>query len=392
MIDNVMYKRAYVEVNLNNLIHNYNEIQRVVGSGVDVMCVVKANAYGHGDSNVVKELYKNGARLFGVATFLEASRLHRYFKDIYVMNLGYLDPALVSDAVNLGLKQTIVSLEHARALNDELIKIDKTLSCHIKLDTGMTRIGINCIDGDYIKALDEIFLMSNISIEGVFSHFSVADGLDDESVEFTTNQINLYKKIMSELDKKGITIKYKHCANSPAILKYKESYFDFVRAGTILYGLSPSYEMESEISNLRQVFQLKSQISVIKEVEKGRSVSYGRRYITNKLTKLATITIGYADGYPRNVYNRAYATLNNTKCNVIGQTCMDQIVIDVTDVSDPKVGDIVTLIGFDNISLNASDFANIISTIPINVSCSLGARLYRVYMKDDKMVDNVCYI
>lgn len=387
-----LYKRAFVEVELSNITKNYKEIKNMVGDGVNVMCILKADAYGHGDVEVFKELYSNGARFFGVSNIIEGERLLSLNNDSYVLNLGYLDEKLVNEAVKIGLKQTIVSLEHARNLNRELKNIDKKLTCHIKLDTGMTRLGVDCVDNDPISYIEEIFNMENIDVDGIYTHFSVADELNDSSKNFFYNQLNLFRGIVEKLEKKGYNIKYKHCANSPSILMYKESYFNLVRPGTILYGLSPSNEIIHKMGNLKQCFSLKAQVSLVKYVKSGRSVSYGRKFNTNCTTKLASITIGYADGYPRHIYNKAYAVFNGRKCKVVGKVCMDQIVIDVTDVKDIKCGDIVTLIGNDKISLNASDFADITGTIPIDISSSLGKRLFRVYYKNNKIINKLSYI
>ncbi|MGL5972721.1 MAG: alanine racemase [Oscillospiraceae bacterium] len=386
-----IYKRAYLEIDLDNLSHNYNYIKKVVGDSVNVMSVVKANGYGHGDINVVKHLYSIGCKFFGVSNINEALNISEIAKDAYVLNLGYIEVEHIGCSVDKNIVQTIVNLEHGLDLNRELEKLNKKARCHIKLDTGMSRIGVDCFEKNAVENIVKILSLNNLIVEGIFTHFPVADELSDESVEFTNNQIKTFKNIVNTLEKKGYSFLYKHCANSAGTLMFKTSYFNMVRPGTILYGLLPSDDLAPYCTNFKEILGLKAQVSLVKTVDKGRSVNYGRKFITKNKTKLATITIGYADGYRRLSFPDAYVVFNGKKANLAGRVCMDQIVIDVSHIDNIKHGDIVTMIGYDSISLSVNDFAKIIKTIPIEFSTSLGKRLPRVYLKNKNITDIIYY-
>lgn len=384
-----MNKRAWAEVDLDAIAYNINEIRRITSPTAKIMAVVKADAYGHGFLEVAKTLIENNADCLGVAMLQEAKQLRSRGIKVPILVLGSTDPEAVEDIVDFDVMPNVFSYEFAEALSYASEKKDKISKIHIKIDTGMSRIGFvaNC---DNEKTINEIIKIANlpyIEIDGIFSHFSVADENDDS---YTNLQFERFMSICEELEKRGLKIPTKHICNSAGIIKFPHMHLDMVRPGIILYGLYPSDDVDKSKINLKPAMTLKAQISLVKEVQSGRAVSYGNIYITDKNTKIATVPIGYADGYLRCFAQKAKMIVNGKLVNVIGRICMDQCMIDVTAVNNINAGDEAIIFGADKIT--ADDLAKWINTINYEIVCVIGKRIPRIYISNGKAVKVLNYL
>ena len=381
-----MKKRAWIEINLDKLEHNYNEIKKQISDKTEVMAIVKADGYGHGDTMVAEHLHNIGCKKFGVSNIKEAIAVRKVARNSEILNLGYLSPENCRYLYENDIIQTILNIDYARKLNSELEKHNKTIKCHIKIDTGMTRVGVDMFCENAIDNIAEICDMKNLDVIGIYSHLSVADEFSDSDIDFTKQQFEVFNKAIKDLENRGYNIKEKHISNSAGVLRYQEMNLDIVRPGTIIYGLSPSKDMNENIENLQQIVELKATVSMVKEVNEDRYVSYGRNFKTTKKTKLATVTIGYADGYSRKMSSVGTVSINGKLAKIAGNVCMDQIVLDVSEVENVAAGDEVTLIGTDGIAPTMMEISKIVGTIDIDVSCSFGKRLERVYIKNGREI------
>ncbi len=378
----INYERVIAEINLDNIAYNMNNIRKKVNKKTKIMAVVKADAYGHGAVEVAKTALYNGADWLGVAIIDEAIELRKnnIFEPILI--LGHTIEHKLLQVIKYDITQTVFSFEMAKKLSDEATKIKKKVNIHIKIDTGMSRLGFLPTD----ESIDEILAIKNlpyINITGIFTHFATADMKDKT---FTKEQFEKYMWVIKKLEEKGINNIIKHISNSGAILDIDEYSLDMVRAGIILYGMYPSNQVLKSIK-LKPAMSLKTHISFIKEIEPDVSVSYCRTYFTNKKTKIATIPVGYADGYARILSNRARVLINGEYANIIGNICMDQFMIDITNIQNVKQGDIVTLMGEDNNNhITAEELANLQNTINYEIVCNIGKRIPRVYIKNDKFL------
>lgn len=380
-------KRTWAQINLDALEHNYNVIKKHIGNS-KLMCVIKGDAYGHGAVTVAGEYERLGADYFAVSNLEEALQLRNNGITLPILILGYTPEEEVATLSKNNITQTVFSLDYAQCLSACAVNQNVNIKIHLKLDTGMTRIGLLCQDDEQINLsvneAETICKLQGLDAEGIFTHFCVSDE-GKAGRDITTKQLAFFKKAVEALKEKGITFKLKHCANSGAIIDYPETHLDMVRAGIILYGLKSPNTVNN--LDLQPVMHLKSVISHIKNVCENTYVSYGRTFITNKPMKLATIPIGYADGYNRNLSNKGFLLVNNKKCNIVGRVCMDQIVIDVTDVADVKRGDLVTVFGDKDVTCDT--VAKLSDTINYEVVCLVGKRVPRVYYKNGKMIDAI---
>ena len=379
MID---YERVIAEINLDNIAYNMTNIREKVNKKTKIMAVVKADAYGHGAVEVAKTALYNGADWLGVAIIDEAIELRKnnIFEPILI--LGHTMEHKLLQVIKYDITQTVFSFEMAKKLSDEARKIKKSVDIHIKIDTGMSRLGFFPTD----ESISEILAIKNlpyINITGIFTHFATSDMKDKT---FTKEQFKKYMWVIKKLEEKGISNIIKHVSNSGAILDIEGYSLDMVRAGIILYGMYPSNQVLENIK-LKPAMSLKTHISFVKEIEPEVSVSYCRTYFTNKKTKIATIPVGYADGYARILSNRARVLINGEYANIIGNICMDQFMIDITCIQNVKQGDIVTLMGEDNNSyITAEELANLQNTINYEIVCNIGKRIPRVYIKNNKFL------
>jgi len=367
----IKFNRAWVEINLDNLCHNVNEIKKVIPSKCKIMAVVKANAYGHGLVEVSKKLSSIGINDFAVATVSEGVILRRNGIKGNILILGYTDFKDIGYVIKYNLTQTIVDYEYGYMLSKMNLK--NKINVYIKINTGMNRIGEDYKNIDRIK---NIYEFDNFNIQGSFSHFSACDSLESDDIEFTNMQISNFYNVIDELKKSGYNVGKIHIQSSYSILNYPELNCDYVRPGIIMYGIDSEKNKTTKIKlNLKPVLSLKAKVTSVKVINDNEAVGYGRTFKANKSLKIASISIGYADGYPRCLSNSGVKVLvNGEYATVIGRVCMDQLMIDVSNIEDIKIGDTVTLIGSEKL-IRAEEIAYNSRTIANELLSRLGNRL-----------------
>ncbi len=372
MMDN--YRPTWAEINLEAVSYNLDQIRDFLEKDVEIMPVVKANAYGHGICEVSRVLVKNGIRYLGVATVDEALKLRNDKIKTSILVLGSVLEDEAKAAVDNDITLTLCDHRLLKDLTNIAQKTGKRPKVHVKLDTGMGRIGVWHEEAfDFIQ---EAYADERIEIEGVYTHFSSA-GRDRM---YTTLQIGFFENILKKMEDSGIDVRYKHAANSIAVVDWKESHMNLVRPGIFLYGIYPK-ESFRRILKLKPVMNLKTRIVHLKQTPSGRSVSYGRTYITQDETNLATIPIGYADGYGRILSNKAEALVNGKFARIVGIVTMDQTILDVGHIEDVKVGDEVVLIGEqENAVLPVEKIAKLARTIPYEIVAGITDRVPRIYI------------
>jgi len=394
VIDLEFPNRAWTEISLDAIENNIKEIRRVIGTRPKILASVKADAYGHGFFEIAKTLLDNGVDVLGVAFIDEALQLRRNGFDCPVMILGNTANDECEALLYNDITPTVFSLGFAKSLSAAAVKLGKAAKIHIKVDTGMGRIGFVCNSNDGIrnKTLNDILAISklpNIEIEGIFTHFARADEVDRE---FTQMQFARFMSLVSELEKNRLKIPVKHAANSAAIIQYPEMCLDMVRPGIAIYGCYPSVDVDKGDCDRKKiklipVMQFKTKISNLKWIEKGEPISYGGTFAASDKTKVATLPIGYADGYSRLLSNRGTVIANDKKVPIIGKICMDQCMIDATSVNNIDIGNEVILFGRNlNSEISVEEVANLCGTISYEILCSLGRRVPRVYTQDGKIV------
>lgn len=378
-----MYKEAirpvWAEINLSNLDYNIKNIKAKLGSGTKIIGVVKADGYGHGSVKVAEVLRANGVDTFAVSTLQEAIVLREAGATEQIISLS-LTPNFYSNVlVEYDITPVISSLENARAISKTATEVGKTVSGFIAADTGMGRIGYLTWDENAVSEIKEISQLPNFKIAGLFSHMSTADSADKT---FSRQQEQCFNEFYDKLIAAGIEIPMRTFANSASVMELPSVYFDAVRPGIILYGCYPSDEVDKSSLSLNPVMSVKATISHLKDVPAGFSVSYGREFISKRPSKIATIALGYADGYPRPYAPKGEVIVNGVKAPLAGNICMDQCMIDVTDVPDVKVGDEVIVMGSDGKNtILADDIAKATGTINYEIICAFGQRLPKVYVR-----------
>lgn len=385
-----MEKRTWAEVDLDAIAHNIREIRKITNKEAQIMAVVKADAYGHGFLETTKTLLDNGADRLAVAVLQEGKQLRKSGVDVPILILGASAPEDAEDLIEFGITPTVFDYEFAKALSDTAKKRGTVTKVHIKLDTGMTRIGFVINDEDNTEIINTIIKISKLpylEIEGIFSHFSTSDEYDSA---YTLMQFDRFMGVVNALEEKGLKIPIRHICNSAGIMMYPQMHLDMVRPGVILYGMYPSNEVDKSRLNLIPAMTIKSTLTLVKEVEAGRGVSYGKEYITDKTTKIATVPIGYADGYLRKIAKKGKMLVNGTEVPIIGRICMDQCMIDVTNVHNIDKGDEVIVFGKDKITID--DLAEWLETINYEIACIVGKRIPRIYTKNGKAVKVLNYL
>ena len=361
-------RRTWAEINLQNLKHNFQQVRKLVGENVGILSVVKADAYGHGAVEVSKALVEAGTEMLGVATVEEALQLREYGVEVPILLLGGLRPEEVKDAVEFGLTPFLFSIDVAEALDIESAKANIKASYHLKFDTGMTRLGVR--NEDSKEFLDDLSKLENIHMEGVLTHLSNAFADEDEN---TYNQIAALNELVEHIKQKGFEPSYVHAANSAALQKYPESIYNLVRPGIMLYGSGNYSGMD-----LRPVMKLKSRIIQLSRVPAGTPISYGGKFVTERPSVIATIPVGYADGYTRNLSSKGMVSIKGALAPVRGDVCMDFIMADVTDIEAVSVGDEVVLFGDELVSV--IDLAQMAGTISYELLSHTGKRVPRIYI------------
>ena len=383
-IEELGIRPVWAEIDLNNLSHNIREVRRVTSSESLIMAAVKADAYGHGAVICAKIFLENGADRLATATLGEAVQLRKEGIEAPILCFGYVPSYLFPKVLENDIGVTIYSLKTAKDLSEAATDADEAARIHIKVDTGMGRLGFQ-VSESTLEEIQEIASLSGLSIEGIFTHFAVAD---EPRESYTRRQFALFMEMVDGLEKNGIEFPLKHVSNSAAIIDYPEYSLDMVRPGIMLYGFYPSIHVDHDRVELKPVMRLKAQISHVKTVPTGTGLSYGLKYETVRESKIATVPAGYADGYRRGLSNRGEVLLNGRRVPVVGRVCMDQFMIDVTELSDIDVGETITLMGDGtDDSPTAEDLANSLGTITHEITCGISRRVPRVYMKDGKILD-----
>ncbi|MDD5005285.1 MAG: alanine racemase [Candidatus Omnitrophica bacterium] len=368
-----LYRPTHVEINLSNIEYNFNQVKRLVGSKTKILAVLKADAYGHGAVKVAQRLQSCGVESIGVATIPEAIELRNNKINASILLLTVSFPHEFSALIKYRITPTIADIDTAILLNKKLRQLGKKLPVHIKIDTGMGRIGVWHKDSmGFIKSLSKL---KNLVLEGIYTHFSSAD----EDDVFTNLQIASFEKLVDDLEKAGIFIPLRHAANSIAVIRHKHSYLNLVRPGLMIYGLYSDIKSKKFIK-LKPVLSFKTKVTYLKDVPAGRSISYGRTFVTQKDTKIATLPVGYADGYNRLLSNRSEVLVKGRRCPVVGRICMDHTMADVSK-ADARTGDEVILIGRQGkLEISAEEIAHLCSTISYEVVCWISKRVPRIYV------------
>ena len=381
--------RIYAGIDLDALKYNVEGIKRCKAESAMLMGVIKANAYGHGAKVFAHELDRMGCDWFAVATVDEGLELRRDGIEQPILVLGYTCEAQYPDMVQWEITPTIYSLDMAKAFDAAAAKAGKVANIHIKIDTGMSRIGF--LPGEEsLDEIEKIHELRHLRIQGMFTHFACADMRDKTHVG---HQIEKFHQMIDGVRQREIPVEIFHCSNSASIMELPSEHMNLVRAGIILYGLYPSNEMEEKRLPLKPVMSLYSHIVHVKEVPEGVTVGYGATYVTGRPTRIATVPVGYADGYPRSLSNRASVLLHGRRVPIIGRVCMDQFMVDVTDMPQVSVGDVVTLIGQDGEEiLSVEEISEMAGSFNYEFVCDVSRRVPRVYIKNGKPVSVVNYL
>ena len=367
-------RSAWIEVNLDAISHNVREVKRFVGEGRKVMAVVKANAYGHGLIEVASTSVEAGADAMCVAILEEAIQLRDAGLHVPILVLGPGRPEHAEELVHRGVSQMVSEIGLPQALSREAVRQRSVAQVHVKVDTGMGRIGISSSEMEAF--IRKIRSLPGVEIEGMATHFSTADGPD---LDYARIQLRRFCTLLREIERTGVALRWRHAANSGATVRLPESHLDGIRTGLLLYGIPPTPDPPP--MGLMPALTLKARITQVKEVGKGESISYGRTFVTERPSRLALVPVGYADGYSWYLSNRGSVLVKGRKVPIRGRVCMDQFVVDVTDVRDVCLGDEVVLIGAqDGQIISVWDIVSATGSVPHEVVSTLGVRLPRVFV------------
>ena len=373
-------RRTWAEIDLDAIAHNYQEIRKRLNQETKMCCVVKADAYGHGAVTIAREYEALGAEWLAVSNIEEAEELRTAGVRLPILILGYTPPELAKRLCAGNFSQTILSLDYALRLSDVAHRGGYTVKGHIAIDTGMSRIGFLYQDVERdAAAIDAVYQacqLPGVIPEGIFTHFSVADG-GEGGGDYTNRQFRVFTHAIALLKQRGVTFRLHHCANSAGLLDYPEFQLDMVRPGIILYGLQPSNEVAHQLDS-RPAMRLKSMVSMVKQIEKGTTISYGRCFTAEKNMIVGTVPAGYADGYPRSLFQKGWVVVCGKRAPVVGRICMDQLMIDLTSIPEAGVGAEVVLFGREP---TADELADLTGTIGYELVCGVSRRVSRVYLR-----------
>lgn len=381
-----MYFRTEAAIDLDAAEHNFNVTRAKLPENVKLLCVIKADAYGHGAVPLAK-LFEGRADFYGVACIEEATELKKAGIKTPVLILGAVPKEFYSDIVKYDIRVPIFNLEDAKALSAEAVKQNKTAPFHFCVDTGMSRIGFQ-VNKESADTCLEITKLPNIEAEGLFSHFATAD---EKDLSKAIAQRDKFKEFIKLFEERGINIPIKHINNSAGIMNFDE-YFDMCRMGIILYGLYPSHEVDENLLKIKPVMEWRAHITHIKELEPGREISYGGTYKTGETRRIATIPVGYADGYPRCLSNKGKVLINGEFAPITGRVCMDQFMVDITGI-DAKVGDTVVLVGKSGSKeLSMEEVSESAYSFNYELPCRVARRVPRTYYRDGKFLFSTNYM
>lgn len=384
-----LLKRTWADVDLDALAHNYAAIGAHIPAGTKFLGVMKADAYGHGAVPVSHALTELGAEYLAVSNLEEAVQLRRGGVRTPILILGYTPPSYAENMIYLDLTQEVHSLEYAKQLNEALSGTNFVLNIHLKLDTGMTRIGFAAYGKEAVLAqIAEAAKLPHLHTEGVFMHFCVADSRQPADVEFTKLQYARFVEALDWLESCGIKPELRHCCNSGATALYPEYAMDMVRPGILTYGIDPSDDTAG-VLDLKPMLRLYTTVSQVRDVPAGTDISYGRTYTAKTDRRIAVLAVGYADGLQRRLSNETSFFVGGKAAPVVGRICMDMCMIDVTDIPQVQPGDEVEIIGE---GMSCSSMANRLQTIPYEILCGISKRIPRIYHQNGKTSEILQYI
>ncbi len=384
------YQRVCAEIDLDAVCYNMEQMHRNLSEKTKIIGVIKTDGYGHGAVPIGRELeqmdYVSG---YAVATAEEAVILRKAGLQKPILILGYTFSYCYEELINYDIRPAVFREDMVAELAECAVRMGRTAKVHIKVDTGMSRIGIRP-DKTGMAFVEKVLHTKGIELEGIFTHFARADETDKSSARM---QLARMKKFVSDVEEQlGFHIPVKHCSNSAGIVELPEANMDAVRAGITIYGLWPSAEVSRNIVDLKPVLSLKSHVVYIKETDAGVPVSYGGTYVTPKKMRIATIPVGYGDGYPRSLSNKGYVLIRGRKAPIIGRVCMDQFMVSVDDIPDASEGDEVTLIGTDGAHcITMEELGDISGRFNYEFACGLGKRIPRVYIKNRQVTESKDY-
>lgn len=377
----MMGRPTVAEVDLAALRFNLKQVRELTKGQAEILAVVKANAYGHGAVPVVQELYSAGVRIFGVASVEEGVELRRSGVSLPILVLGGIHGRELEEVIQNGLTPVLFDLDTARALDAEAGKAQKYFPVHVKIDTGMNRLGVPW--REWGQTIDLFRSLKNLRVEGLMSHLSAAESEQPRDQAFTEEQIRRFQVCLNHARQVGIQPRYVHLANSAAMLLWERVLFNLVRPGLMLYGVHPSAALQGRLP-LRPAMRWKTEILFLKRVPAGDPVSYGRTYSCERDALIATLPVGYADGYSRRLSNRAEVLIRGRRAKVVGAVCMDLAMVDVSEIPGVRVGDEAVLLGKqESEEISASEMAGWAGTIPYEVLCAIGKRVPRRYLKGE---------
>lgn len=387
---NFTRRAVWAQIDLDAAAHNMRQIRKHVGPDVKIAAVVKANAYGHGSVELAKTFAENGADCFAVSSLDEAVELRRYAhidKEIFI--LGHTDARRTEELLTYDIEPAVFNLKNAEFFSQEAQRLGKTLRVHIAVDTGMSRVGFQ-VNEFSVSEIKAIAALPNIEIRGIFTHFAVSD-IKDKT--FTREQYGHFRWMCKRMEEEGIHIALRHCCNSAAVLELPEYYCDMVRPGIIMYGCEPSPDVDIKPYDLRPVMSLRCCIAHVKLIDAGATVSYGRHYTAPSRRKIATLPVGYADGYSRILSGKVDVLYHGHRVPQVGAICMDQCMIDVSGEANVHAGDEVVLFGRQGDSfIPIEEIAAACGTINYEIMCNISRRVPRVYMKNGKVVGREEYL
>lgn len=386
-------KRTWADISLDNLEHNYNALRANIAAGCRFMGVVKADAYGHGAVPVSRRLVELGAEYLAVSNLQEAEQLRCAGIRGPILVLGYTPAKYAEELVKAGIRQEVHSLEYAQELSEALKGTKHRLRIHLKLDTGMSRLGFFAYGHEEsLEELKKVARMEQLVIEGVFTHFPVADSVDWADRNFTQTQYERFTAFLGAMEGLGIRPEIRHCCNSGASIQHPEYAMDMIRPGIATYGVLPSEDLRGMI-DLKPVMALRSTIFQIRDFEPNITVSYGRTYTTEDPTRIAVVGIGYADGLQRSFSGNISFLLHGKRVPQIGRICMDMCMVDISQVPDARVGDVVTVFGDDGEdTIEVTSLSGRLRTIPYEILCDINKRIPRIYLDGENETEILQYI
>ena len=381
------YYRVYADIDLDIISDNVDALMKLTPEGTGAVAVVKADGYGHGDVAVAKAVYSKVC-MYAVATLDEAVNLRENGIDKPILILGFVNVDEYETLLRNEVTATVFDYETAAELDEVAGRLGKKALCNIKVDTGMRRIGLEP-DKSGVEIVKNIKKLGNLDVKGIFTHFATSDEADKSKSE---RQLHKFNSFVDMLKNEGITFQYVHCANSAAVIDMPDTYKDMVRLGIAMYGMYPSTEVDMERVQLKPALKLMSHVTYVKEVPEGEEVSYGGTFVTKRPSVIATVSVGYGDGYPRALSSKGYVLINGKKAPIIGRVCMDQMMVDVTDIEGVGRDSLVTLIGRDgDEEITVEEIAALAGTFNYEFVCNLNKRIPRNYYKSGRYIGSHDY-